>query len=427
MAAGTPQASQLDIIDLFANPSREDVFAYAVSVPKKCSGECKEACPLGIDIPNILDHIRKNDFQKARDVIGSDNPFPSLCGRFCSAPCQAACACSVQFKAVERFLGDSCEPTRQKIKMAKHKVAIVGAGIAGLMVASVLQREGIPVRLIEATERAGGMILRTTPDFRLPPKIADQEVSRLCGSLEFVGNTIGGTTVPLEELSKQCAAVVIATGANKPAFLGIPGEHLKNVHSVIDFLSTPQRKSSDTTIVIGGTTQAIDAARAAMRLGDDVTILFHKIDEDMPADASCVLEAKREGVKFHMLTKPRRFLGKDKVTGIECAPMMLEESELGESKVAVPMEGSEFVIPCTKAIIAVGLEPNPTVGRYSSIRTVGKGRVWTNEYHQTNIPNIFAAGEIAIGSSPVEKTLAHAKQCALHVKAFLKGEIDGEE
>lgn len=423
----TTHAAEIEIIDLDTHPSSEALQHFSQTVKNKCNGECKNACPIGIDIPQVIKALSEKKFQHARDIIDKENPFPSLCGRFCQAPCQKACPCSVQFKAIERFLGDTITPSPIKIKPGKPRVAIVGAGLSGLTVAWGLHRRGISSKLLEATERPGGMICRVIPEFRLPAHIANQEICRISNTLEVVTHTIGGTTFPVEELSKQYQAVVVATGANKPSFLGIPGEHLSNVQSAVDFLSTQSKKSNDTTIVIGGTNHAIDAARHAKRLGDDVTVMFPKQDVDMIAEQSNVISAKREGVKFLTLTHPQKILGSRKVEGIECLPMMLEESEIGESKVPVPMEGNECSIPCTKVIIGVGLEPNPTMGRYTSLRTVGKGRVWTNEHLQTSIPNVFAAGEIAIGSSRIEKTLAHSKQCAIKVLDYLNGKIKEEE
>lgn len=422
----THHIAELEIIDLENHPSPEALSHYANSVKNKCNGECKQSCPLGIDIPQVIKSLSEKDIHKARDILDKENPFPSLCGRFCQAPCQQACPCSVQFKAIERFLGDHYEPSSVKVKLGKPKVTIIGAGLSGLTVAWGLHRKGISAKLLEATERPGGMICRAIPEFRLPSKIANQEVRRLTNTLEVVTHTIGGTTFPVEELSKQYLAVVIATGANKPTFLGIPGEHLTNVQSAVDFLSNQTKKSTDNTVVIGGTTHAVDAARHAKRLGDTVTIMYPRQDVDMPAEQGSVLAAKKEGVKFLTLTHPQKIVGSRQVEGIECVPMMLEESEIGESKIPTPMEGNEFIIPCTKVIIGVGLEPNPTMGRYTSLRTVGKGRVWTNEHHQTSIPNVFAAGEIAIGSSRIEKTIAHAKHCTTQVNDYLHGKIKEE-
>lgn len=422
-----PVEKRKDFDEVTQGASADEIVSYAASSLATCKDGCRASCPLGVDIHAVLDHVRRKEFQHARDLLETANPLPSILSRFCGAHCSGTCSCAQHFHAVERFLGDNYKPTQQKVKAGKQKVAVIGAGVAGLTVASLLRKQGLNVRLLEAMDKAGGSLTRSTPEFRLPLKIAQQEVEGIVSNLELQTHAIGGAMHPLEELAHKFDAVVIATGANKPAFLGIAGEHLPNVYTATDYLRMAKKKSKEKTLVIGGSDLAMDAARTAKRLGDEVTLVFHKDADYMPASAINIKHAQQEGVRFMLLTKPTRIVGKGKASQIECVQMMLAESDLDDTKVAVPMENSEFSLNCDKVIVAVGLEPNPTIGRYTPLRTVGKGRLWTNEYQQTNVPNVFAAGEIALGSTSVEKTIVQAKKCAGNVVAYLNGEIKEEE
>lgn len=422
-----PAEKRTTFSEVITTSSSEDIVEHAKQALKSCPADCTASCPIGVDIHAVLGHVSRKEFQKARDVLDKDQPFPSVCGRVCNGSCHASSPCADKFKHVERYLGDSFSATTKKVKAGKQHVAIVGAGVAGLTCARVLRENGVNVKVIEATATPGGNMSRAVPEFRLPSKAVDKDVGSLISDVELSTKSVGGAMYPLEELSSKMDAVIVATGANKPTFMGIPGEHLPNVHCATDFIASPRKKSQDRTFVVGGGDLAVDAARVARRLGDTVTVLFHKDLGALPAHQDNVRHAQQEGVQFMLLTRPLRILGSGAVTGIECVQMMLAESDLDDTKVAVPMENSEFTLPADKIIMAIGLEPNPTMARYSPLRTVGKGRLWTNEHHQTSMPNVFAAGEIAIGSNPVEKAIGHAKECAADVLRYLKGELKEEE
>ncbi len=403
-------------IDIHAPLTEHDALKEA----QKCGGckeECSSGCAVNVKIPSFVRAIKAGQFEKAADLMYEDNPFPCITGRLCMAKCQIACPKGVKIKSLERFIGDNFLPQMKKAVKSKKSVAIVGAGVTGLVSASALIENGVDVTLIEITGQPGGFLQSSVPDFRLPSAVLNAELERVLPQVKILYDSMVGTLYPLDELAKKHDAVIVATGASKPVF-GVEGEHLHNVFSPKEYIGHKANGLSQ-AIVIGGTNGAIESAILARRRGAQATILLEQPLDEMDIDCELMKSALDHKVGFLMLTKPLWLNGERHVTSVQCQQLRMSDEYEGQHEV-VPIEDSEFEAECDHVVIAKGYEAHPSILIHSNLRSAGKSKLWTNSMGQTTIPNVFAAGGIVLGFRPIEEVIAHAKLIAGNVVEFLK-------
>jgi glutamate synthase (NADPH/NADH) small chain len=323
-------------------------------------------------------------------------------------------------------------------KKSKLRVAVVGSGPAGLTCAGDLAKMGYDVTVFESLHKPGGVLRYGIPGFRLPSSVLDYELQNLKSiGVKIVLNTLVGRTITVEELfSEGFKAVFLGTGAGLPAFLNIPGENLNHIYSANEFLvrvnlmKANEFPASDTPIyigrnvtVIGGGNTAMDSARTALRLGaETVTLVYRRSDAELPARREEVGHAKEEGIRFQLLTNPVRFIGNDKgfVQQIECLKMELGEPDSSGRRRPKPVEGSNFVIPCDMAILAIGLNPNPVLPSLTQgLERDAEGHLKIDQNFMTTLPGVFAGGDI-VGGDTVISAMGMGKRSARSIDEYLK-------
>ena len=418
---------------------------------------CIEGCPVGIDIPAFIKHIREDKPGKALEKIREKNSLPAICGRVCPQEnqCMGKCILGVKGEpinigALERYVADQENKTAQTkpkpVPPTGKKVAVVGSGPASLTAAAELAKFGHDVTIFEALHTAGGVLTYGIPEFRLPKRIVKEEVKYVESlGVKIETNVIVGKIVKLEELFKMgFNAVFIGSGAGLPAFLGVPGENLSGIYSANEFLirvnmmkayrfpeyNTPI-KVGKKAIVIGGGNAAMDAARSALRLGAEVTIIYRRTEEFMPARREEVLNTKQEGIKFIFLATPICFIGGEKgwVKKAECIRMELGEPDKSGRRRPHPIPGSEFTVEADTVIIAIGQRANPLAARgEDTIKVTRHGTIVADpETGETDMPAVFAAGDIVTGNATVISAMAGGKKAAEAIHNFLTGKTEEEK
>ncbi len=398
---------------------------------------CIGGCPVGIDIPGFIKLISEREFEKALEVIYNDNLLPAICGRVCPQEnqCEGVCILSNKEKGVaigslERFVADRALVQKSNRKCSVNptnkQIAIVGSGPAGLTGAAELAKKGHSVTIFESLHEAGGVLVYGIPEFRLPKWIVKREIEQILSlGVSLKINHLVGKSVSPEELL-QFDAVLIATGAGLPHFMGLPGEHLSGVYSANEFLTrvnlmhandfpkydTPVKQGSR-TVVIGGGNVAMDAARVARRMGAKVTLIYRRRRDDLPARNAEVIRAEEEGVSFVFCSNPIKVLGDEAVTGVECLQMALCEPDESGRPGTEPVPGTNFVIDCDICIQAIGQDPNPLLLQsMPSLKSGKKGTIAVDINGKTSIPHIFAAGDITTGAATVILAMGSAKTAA---------------
>ena len=337
---------------------------------------CHRRCPQDLKLPEIFQAVRRfavesgcmEGFSKALEIIRENIPLPASCCYVCFHPERAIDNKQSVTDAIQHAILDySAEKTKEKPLTALYgkKVAIIGSGPAGLSAAQDLAKKGYSVTIFEALSSPGGMLRRCIPEYRLPKNIFDSDIKRIKAlGVKIKTNTAIGKSLKAKKLLEQgYNAVFVATGAHKERMLGIKGEELNGVFHALDFLEKANKKEaelSDKVSIIGGGNVAVDSAGTALRLGaKEVTILYRRSEEEMPANPWEIKEAEEEGVKIEFLVAPKRILGENgKVTGIECIRMELSEPDETGRRRPVPIQGSEFVIKTGTVIMAIGQFPN---------------------------------------------------------------------
>ncbi|MFO7618484.1 MAG: FAD-dependent oxidoreductase [Thermoplasmata archaeon] len=390
---------------------------------------CAMACPAGVDIKAYVNLIADRRYEDAVQVIRRNNPFPGICGRVCTHPCEAECGRkeldgAVSIKALKRFASDY-ELSRKKPGISRErtrseKVAVVGAGPAGLTAAADLALAGFHVTVFDGSKNAGGLMAWGIPDFRLPKNIVRSEVR----DIQALGvDIVTGKRVekPQELLKKGYSAVVLATGCQAPMLADIPGE--KGAMDCLAFLRDVSEgnppKLGSKVIVIGGGNAALDSARTALRLGADVTVAYRRTEEQMPADADEINHAKEEGVKFEFLVIPIEIIpGK----GMKFQRAKLGEPDASGRRSPVPVPNEYFDIRAGNVIMAIGSKPDPTAFP-KEMRLTKRGTPEVNDDGMTSVPGMFAAGDLATGPSTIVDAIGSGHCAAAGVMRFLGADI----
>ena len=390
---------------------------------KKSTAPCREACPAGIDVPRYIRHIREGRFTEALAVIRQRIPFPSVCGYACVHPCEQKCARSQFDEAIAiRMLKKVAAEKGKPVRIARRpstgkKVAVVGSGPCGMTAAHYLNLLGHRVTVLEALKQPGGMLRYGIPGYRLPEEVVDREIGLIRES--GVQLIMGRRVASAEALKKRgYDAVLVSTGAWKPLRMGMPGE---KSHDVIDGISFLQKVNEGKppvigrqVIVVGGGNTALDASRAARRLGAEVLQLYRRTAAEMPASFEETEEAIEEGIKIAFLTAPVR-IAKGKAT---CIRMRLGDADASGRRAPVPIPGSEHDLPFDTLIMAIGQSADAGV-----IQLDGKkdGAVQVDQFLATNKQGVFAAGDAVKGPSTIIEAIAQGRQAAESIDRFLGG------
>ena len=411
---------------------------------------CVEGCPVSVDIPTFIRCIEEGDLAGAARVLLADNALPAVTGRVCPQEhqCEAECVrgrkgAPVAIGHLERFVADwawrQLHEDPPTIEPSGCRVAIVGAGPGGLTAAGELARRGHDVTIYEALHLPGGVLSYGIPEFRLPNEIVDHEVQRLVAlGVHIECNVVIGRTYTLDDLRDRFDALFISVGAGLPLFLGIPGEGLKGVYTANEYLTRVNLMQAyafpdadtpvlhgDHVVVIGGGNVAIDAVRTARRLGaGHATIVYRRSRPEMPARAEEVHHAEEEGVSFELQVSPLEIEGNaDRwVTGLRCVDTQLGEPDESGRRTPVPIEGSERVIPCDTVVVAVGTRANPLLTSSSpDLALTSRGYLAADEHGMTNLPGVFAGGDIVRGSATVILAMGDGKRIAATIDEYLRG------
>lgn len=426
----------------------------AVSEASRCLGckvpGCVGRCPVSLDIPGFIAQVKKGDFEEAARIIARDSSLPAVCGRVCpqESQCEGGCILGVKGEAVsigrlERFVADwSREHGISAANSAPsngHRIAVIGSGPSGLACASDLARNGYEVTIFEMLHKAGGVLQYGIPEFRLPKeKVVEHEIEgvrRLGVKIET--NVVAGRTITIDRLLDEegFEAVFIGSGAGLPKFMNIPGENLNGVFSANEYLTRSNlmqayRGDSDTPIrigkkvaVVGGGNVAMDAARTALRLGGEVTIVYRRTEKELPARAEEVHHAKQEGIVFRMLTNPVEVLGDEKgnVRGLRCNEMTLGEPDASGRRSPVPVEGALFDIEADVVIMALGTSPNPLIsGTTEGLQTNRHGCIIAGEDGATTREGVFAGGDAVTGAATVILAMGAGRRAAKAIDQYIK-------
>ncbi|MDP8260371.1 MAG: NADPH-dependent glutamate synthase [Candidatus Gygaella obscura] len=439
---------------------KEVPFGYseeeAVSEASRClqckSAPCAQGCPAEIDIPLFIKAIKERRFLDACAIIKKTNNLPAICGRVCPQEdqCEKLCVLSkkgnpINIGNLERFAADyelaNKENKEDSIKNTSKdkKVAIIGAGPAGLTCAADLAKLGYNAIIFEALHKPGGVLSYGIPEFRLPKAIVEKEIDSIKKlGVEIKYNYVIGKIKTIDQLREDgFEAFFISTGAGLPYFLGIEGESLNGVYSANEFLTRVNLMKAyrfpeyDTPInigkkvaVVGGGNVAMDSARCALRLGaEEVNVIYRRTEKEMPARIDEVHHAKEEGIQFHILTNPVKIIADEQahVKGLVCIKNQLGESDSSGRRRPIAIENSEFEMDMDTVIIAIGNGSNPLLlDTIDRLKLTKRGNVETDVDGKTNIEGIYAGGDIATGSATVIAAMGAGKRSAKAIDKYLK-------
>lgn len=424
---------------------------------------CVDGCPVNVPIPEFIKALRDEGVEKASKIIKDKNNLPAICGRVCpqESQCEKLCVMGAKNEPVaigrlERYVADEMikkesnisknnikdikEKPNNKSCSNKKKVAIVGAGPAGLTCAGDLAREGFNVTIFEALHDTGGVLRYGIPEFRLPKDILDKEVEYIKDlGVDIRVNAVIGKTLTVDELFDEgYQAVFIGTGAGLPRFMGIPGENLNGVYSANEFLTrvnlmkgykypeyrTPV-KIGNKVVVVGAGNVAMDAARTAKRLGaSEVTVVYRRSEKEMPARDEEIEHAKEEGIIFKLLNNPVKITGENgQVAAMECVKMKLGEPDASGRRRPIPIEGSNWIMDIDTMIVAIGQTPNPLLTQNTrDLKTESWGGIIVDEKMGTSRKGVYAGGDIVTGAATVIEAMGAGKTAAQSIKEYLEKE-----
>lgn len=426
----------------------------AMTEAKRCldcaKPTCVEGCPVNINIPSFVKNIERGQFLAAAKVLKNTSALPAVCGRVCPQEKQCESRCihlkmnepAVAIGYLERFAADyereSGNISLPEIAPANGiKIAVVGSGPAGLSFAGDMVKKGYDVYVFEALHEIGGVLKYGIPEFRLPNKIVDVEIQNLAKmGVHFQADVIVGKTISVEQLEAQgFKGIFVGSGAGLPNFMGIPGENAINIMSSNEYLTRVNlmdaaNPTTDTPInlgknvlVVGGGNTAMDSCRTAKRLGGNVTLVYRRSEQEMPARLEEVKHAKEEGINFLTLHNPIEYLA-DENGAVKAA--VLQVMELGEPDASgrrspVPVEGKTVTLDVDQVIVAVGVSPNPLVPKSIEGLELGrKNTIVVNEGMQSARSEIFAGGDIVRGGATVILAMGDGRRAAQNMDEYLQ-------
>jgi len=415
------------------------------------SRKCVEGCPVNVSIPEFVTALAAGDILNAAKILQMDNALPAVCGRVCpqETQCEAHCVRGIKGEPVaigylERFVADwamghpeRLAPQESTAPTPGRRVAVAGCGPAGLTAAGELARLGHEVTIFEALHDTGGVLRYGIPEFRLPKRIIDAEVARLVRSgVSIECNVVIGKTLTLQQLREEYDAVFIANGAGLPVMLGIPGENLKGVYAANEYLTrvnlmgagldpaarTPILRGRQVAVIGAGNT-AMDCVRTARRLGAErAMLIYRRSAAEMPARAEEIHHAREEGVEFVMLTAPLAIAGDDRgwARVLNCQRMKLGEPDASGRRRPVPVEGDVFDLQVDVVVNALGTRANPLLTATAPELGLNRwGNIETDPTGATNLPGVFAGGDIVRGGATVILAMGDGKRGAAAIQDYL--------
>lgn len=428
--------------------------AEAVEEAARCinckNAKCIEGCPVAINIPEFIHEVKEGNFEEASKVIGKASALPAVCGRVCpqESQCEGKCIRGIKGEPIsigklERFVADWSRENHIKPEGARekknHKVAVIGSGPAGLTCAGELAKMGYEVTIFEALHEPGGVLVYGIPEFRLPKeKVVAEEIENVKAlGVKIETNVVIGKSTTIDELMDEegYEAVFIGSGAGLPKFMGIPGETANGVFSANEYLTRSNLmkafdESYDTPIrpgkkvaVVGGGNVAMDAARTALRLGAEVTVVYRRSEEELPARAEEVHHAKEEGIVFNLLTNPAEILVDENgwVKGMKCIRMELGEPDESGRRSPVEIPGSEFELELDTVIMSLGTSPNPLISSTTKgLETNRRKCIVADEaLGKTSKEGVFAGGDAVTGAATVILAMGAGKAAAKGIDEYL--------
>ena len=454
MPTREPAVRRNDFLEVSTGYTPEQAMEEAGRCLRCKHSPCMGGCPVQVDIPTFIAEVAKGDFAAAYEVISCTSSLPAVCGRVCPQETQCESRCvrgkngePVAIGRLERFVADwhnaqADAPVTPQPSNGR-RVAVIGSGPAGLACAGDLLRLGYDVTMFEALHTAGGVLVYGIPEFRLPKTIVQQEICRLqAQGLRLMTNMVIGKVLSVDELMEQHGfeSVFIGTGAGLPRFMNIPGENLGGVYSANEFLTrvnlmkaylpdsaTPIRRGSR-VVVVGGGNVAMDAARCALRLGaDEVTVVYRRSAEELPARAEEVEHAIEEGILFRFLSNPVEIVPDDHrcVAGVHCVEMALGEPDASGRRRPVVKRDSDFVIPADTVIMSIGTSPNPLMkATTEGLQTQPFGGIVADEHGATSRDGVFAGGDAVTGAATVILAMGAGKTAAAAMDRYMQSKSE---
>lgn len=416
--------------------------------------KCVEGCPVSINIPEFISHIKENDIEGAAKEIAKYSSLPAVCGRVCpqESQCEGKCVLGIKGEPIaigklEKYAADWARENNVDVSFKEEsnniKVAIIGSGPAGLTCAGDLAKKGYDVTIFEALHEPGGVLVYGIPEFRLPKEeVVKAEIDNIKKlDVKIETNVIVGRTITIDEIlnDEGFKAVFIGSGAGLPKFMGIPGENANGVFSANEFLTrvnlmkafkddydTPVKVGKKVAIVGGGNV-AMDAARTALRLGAESHIVYRRSESELPARQEEIHHAKEEGVIFDILTNPVEVLSDENgwVKGIKCVKMELGEADASGRRRPVPIEGSEFVMDVDTVIMSLGTSPNPLISSTTDGLETNKWKclIADEETGLTTKEGVYAGGDAVTGAATVILAMGAGKKAAKAIDEYLQEKI----
>ena len=450
MPTRPPEVRSGDFLEVTTGYTAEQAVEEAGRCLQCKNKPCTGGCPVQVDIPAFIAEVAKGDFAAAYAVISRTSSLPAVCGRVCpqETQCESRCVRGVKGEPVaigrlERFVADWYNEQVQNTAAHPihngHRAAVIGSGPAGLACAGDLLRMGYDVTMFEALHLAGGVLVYGIPEFRLPKAIVQQEICRLqAQGLHLETNAVIGRVMSIDELMEQQGfeTVFIGTGAGLPRFMGIPGENLGGVYSANEFLTRvnlmkaylPESATpihcGKRVVVVGGGNVAMDAARCALRLGaEQVSVVYRRSAEELPARAEEVEHAIEEGVVFRFLSNPVEIVANEHrcVAGVRCVEMELGEADASGRRRPVVKANSDFLIDADTVIMGIGTSPNPLIKTTTEgLDTRSFGGIVTDETGATSRPGVFAGGDAVTGAATVILAMGAGKTAAAAMDKYMR-------